>query len=253
MRLKSWGSKAAIVGSFLLGLWLMGSVRVRTQAPFLVFGSSSGSSQVVQSTANALWVSLQGGVATLTSISLGGANPASTGAIRLANNAPIVSRNVGNTADIFMTWVDGSNNLVLGGGPSNSQTASWYITAGAGNLFDNGTHVLQVGGQINLGATLAISAIAPTITSGFGSGTAGTLVTGSTAFNFRITVGTNAGGTTGVIGLPAATNFWNCKLADQNTPLDVTNQTGSTLSSATFTSTVAWTTGDILIGGCTAS
>lgn len=72
MRLKSWGSKAAIVGSFLLGLWLMGSVRVRTQAPFLVFGSSSGSSQVVQSTSNALWVSLQGGSVTTIPFTING-------------------------------------------------------------------------------------------------------------------------------------------------------------------------------------
>jgi len=35
--------------------------RVQTQAPFLVFGSNSGTAQAVNSTSNALWVSLQGG------------------------------------------------------------------------------------------------------------------------------------------------------------------------------------------------
>ena len=102
----------------------------------------------------------------------------------------------------------------------------------------------------NLAGAPAVVSTAPTVTSGFGSGVAGTIVSGSTAFAFRVTVGTNAGGTTGVIGLPTATTFWNCFANDQTTPLDLTRQTSSTVSSVTFTTTVAWTTGDIIIVLC---
>lgn len=103
---------------------------------------------------------------------------------------------------------------------------------------------------LNLAGAPAVVSTAPTVTSGFGSGTPGTIVTGSTAFAFRVTVGTNAGGTSGVIGLPTATTFWNCFMSDQTTPLDITRQTSSSASSATFTTTVAWTTGDVLLGIC---
>ena len=94
---------------------------------------------------------------------------------------------------------------------------------------------------------------APTITSGFGDGgaTAPAIVTGSTSTAFRITVGDGAADTAGVIGLPTATNFWNCDIWDQTTPLDVTRQTASTTTAVTFTTTIAWTAGDVLIGRCT--
>ncbi len=61
MRLKSWASNGIVALSFLLGLGLIGGARVQTQSPFLVFGSSSGSSQVIKATSNALWVAIQGG------------------------------------------------------------------------------------------------------------------------------------------------------------------------------------------------
>jgi hypothetical protein len=110
-----------------------------------------------------------------------------------------------------------------------------------------------LGTGVYLGAAPAVIATAPTVTSGFGSGSAGTVVSGSTTFSFRITVGTNAGGTTGVIGLPTATTFWNCDLRDMTTVADLTNMTASTVNAATFTATVAWTTGDVLQGGCKGS
>lgn len=106
---------------------------------------------------------------------------------------------------------------------------------------------------LRLAGAPAVVSTAPTVTSGFGSGTAGVPIAGSTAFAFRIIVGTNAGGTTGVLGLPTATTFWNCWITDRSNPADLTRQTSDTVSSATFTTTIAWTTGDVLIGSCVGS
>jgi hypothetical protein len=146
----------------------------------------------------------------------------------------------GSTADPNGSVIDtGSSRLGPGvtafgnGGPSNT----------------SGTVALSA---INLGAVLAISGTAPTVTSGFGT-TPGTIVGGSTTLTFRVLVGAGAATTAGVIGLPTATTFWNCWLYDQTTPLDITRQTASTTASASFTATIGWTAGDILIGGCTGS
>lgn len=62
MRLKSWASNIALAVVAVVAIGIVTGIHVRTQAPFLVFGSSSGSSQVIKSTANALWVSLQAAV-----------------------------------------------------------------------------------------------------------------------------------------------------------------------------------------------
>lgn len=62
MRLKSWASNLTLVLAAVMAIGLVTGINVRTQAPFLVFGSSSGSSQVIKSTSNALWVSIQGTV-----------------------------------------------------------------------------------------------------------------------------------------------------------------------------------------------
>ena len=82
-------------------------------------------------------------------------------------------------------------------------------------------------GSLSLAGAPAILSTAATVSSGFGSGTAGTIVSGSTSFVIRVTVGTNAGGTTGVLGLPTATTFWNCFATDMNNPADLTRQTSS--------------------------
>lgn len=66
MRFKSWASKALTIGILAAGFWLGGSLRVTGQAPFLLFGNSSGTAQVIKSTSNALWVSVSGVLGTLT-------------------------------------------------------------------------------------------------------------------------------------------------------------------------------------------
>lgn len=61
---KSWASKAVNVfigATFVLAALMASHAHVQTQAPFLVFGQSSGSAQVIKATSNALWASIQGG------------------------------------------------------------------------------------------------------------------------------------------------------------------------------------------------
>lgn len=93
---------------------------------------------------------------------------------------------------------------------------------------------------------------APTISGFAGSGPSAAVVAGSNTAAWRITVGGTAPGTTGTITLPTATTGWNCWVVDQTTPLDITRQTSSTTGSVVITSTIAWTAGDTLVGGCAA-
>jgi hypothetical protein len=106
------------------------------------------------------------------------------------------------------------------------------------------------------GSIVATTAV-PTISSGFGTGASVSLNNGT--WSFRINVGTGGTATSGVIGLPAATNGWNCK-ADDITTLSTTvfetRQTGSSTTTATLGnfSTAgtagAWVANDILAVQC---
>jgi hypothetical protein len=116
-------------------------------------------------------------------------------------------------------------------------------------------------GTILLGADLAFSSAAPTISSGFGTGPS---VTAGTAAAFRVDVGTGGTASDGVIALPTATNGWNCEVENLTaTTANIGNIRTVQLSSTTTTATVesqtvntgaaaAWTAGDILALSCTA-
>jgi hypothetical protein len=105
---------------------------------------------------------------------------------------------------------------------------------------------------------LLISATAPTISSGFGTGPSIPSNNGTAAFN--INVGTGGAATTGVIGLPAATTGWIVFCSDittQNATVDKTQQIGAgsttTVTVGNFTDlgvAGAWAASDIL--ACTA-
>jgi hypothetical protein len=113
-------------------------------------------------------------------------------------------------------------------------------------------------GTLLQAANLLISEIAPTISSGFGSTASITTNNGTAAF----TVNVGGGGTasSGVIGLPTATNGWNCWAVDLTNPTGGggynVKQTAGTASSAELTgyntsgSVTAWTAGDILSVSC---
>jgi|HubBroStandDraft_6_1064221.scaffolds.fasta_scaffold00599_28 hypothetical protein len=104
---------------------------------------------------------------------------------------------------------------------------------------------------------MADSNTAPTISSGFGSTPSIASNNGSAAFT--INVGTGGSATSGVIGLPAATNGWvvHCDdLTTQSATVFVTKQTASATNSATIGNfntsgtAAAWAASDIL--HCTA-
>jgi hypothetical protein len=100
---------------------------------------------------------------------------------------------------------------------------------------------------------------APTISSGFG--TSPTIPNNNGTAAFTINVGTGAVATSGVIGLPAASNGWNCYATDitataAHTTLE-TRQTASTTTTATIESqnratgaATAWAASSILRVAC---
>lgn len=112
-----------------------------------------------------------------------------------------------------------------------------------------------------LGANLALSSAAPTISAGFGTGAS---ITAGTSAAFRLDVGTGGTATNGTIGLPTATTGWNCSVEDLTATLgNVANARTLQISSTTTTAVVenqtvstgaalAWTASDILAVSCTA-
>lgn len=85
---------------------------------------------------------------------------------------------------------------------------------------------------------------APTISSGFG--TSPSIVAGSTAFAFRVNVGTGGAATSGVIGMPTAVNGWQAIVQDMTNNV-ATRVTATTTNSITITAATAWTASDILV------
>lgn len=105
---------------------------------------------------------------------------------------------------------------------------------------------------------LLMSGRAPTISGGFGN--TPTVLTNNGAASFRINVGTGAAAWSGTIGLPTATNQWNC----QFTVMDGGEYTKQTDSGSTSThvtvwnygtglTTTAWQPSDVIIGSCFAT
>lgn len=102
----------------------------------------------------------------------------------------------------------------------------------------------------DLSGSFFASTTAPTVSAGFGSGVAGTVTKNTGTLVVQVTVGTNAGGTTGTLTFPSAPTGWICNLQDTANTADLTRQTGYTQTTAAFSTTVAWTTGDTLVGLC---
>jgi hypothetical protein len=102
---------------------------------------------------------------------------------------------------------------------------------------------------------LLASNAAPTISSGFGVSPSITVNNGTAAF--RINVGTGGTASSGVIGLPTATNGWNCFAGDVTTPgSNNTRQSATTATTATLTNygtsgtTSPWPASDVLSVSC---
>jgi hypothetical protein len=174
------------------------------------------------------------------------------------------------------TWVFGADGSLLGAtgtyplgwlsstrmtAPTNGQFNITNSTATSGIGFDvttDGTLAVRnraqnAYGTVNalsyqVSGTTAIATTAPSVASGFGSSSAGTVTYNTGTLAVVVTVGTNAGGTTGTLTFPSAPHGWAVSLSDVTTTTDLTRQTGYTQTTAAFSTTVAWTTGDVLVG-----
>lgn len=161
-----------------------------------------------------------------------------------------------------------------------NSTADGYIAfQGGGGRFvigtntDDGVNVLQVTGnsklsgaisagtQYQVNGTLLSSTTAPTISSGFGASPS--VASNNGTATFRVNIGTGGTATGGVVGLPTASNGWNCfvsELAPNATALlSVTVVTASTTSSVTVQNDLlstgaatAWQASQVLIFHCAA-
>lgn len=131
-----------------------------------------------------------------------------------------------------------SGNIAFSGNPT---------VVGSGTLGFTGS------GSLVFSAML-MSATAPIISSGFG--TSPSIVTSNGTASFTVNVGTGGTASSGVIGLPASTNGWNCFCEDINTfstTVFRTRQTVSAQSSCTIgnfntsAAAAAWASGDTLV------
>lgn len=99
-----------------------------------------------------------------------------------------------------------------------------------------------------------VSATAPTVTSGLGTGPAPVVLANGTAA-FQITVGGStptAPTTTEFLAMPTAAHGYACSVRDVTTPADTAQQTGAVSASAvTFTWNNAPTGADVLVHNCT--
>jgi len=129
-------------------------------------------------------------------------------------------------------------------------------------LADDSGFAQLTASTVNLSASLSgtsplIFVAAPTISSGFGTSPSVASNNGTAAFT--INVGTGGTANTGVIGLPTATNGWNCYATDittNNATAFITKQTATTTTTATISNFTtagvlgAWAASDILQVSC---
>lgn len=104
---------------------------------------------------------------------------------------------------------------------------------------------------------LLLSATAPTISSGFG--TSPSIASNNGTASFTVNVGTGGTASSGVIGLPTATNGWNCTCQDTttfSTTVFLCRQTASSTTTATIgnfntsAAAAAWVASDVLNVSC---
>lgn len=113
---------------------------------------------------------------------------------------------------------------------------------------------VTINGTLNVGTgNPVISATAPTIASGFGTGAS---VSGVSTAGFQITIGTGGTASTGTLTMPTSSNRWGCMANDVTTTsasVFMTKQTGVPTNAAVtltnFSSSAAataWTAGDLI-------
>jgi hypothetical protein len=184
-----------------------------------------------------------------------------SGTLRIYGLSVFPQETVG--ALVAMTGTAGAEIYGLGA----TNLSAIFSGAGTGPRMFLTTSTPGVGdAELNLGATSTLTAAklvtgvgaalilstAPTVTSGFNTGSIG----GSNGpASFFVTVGAGGAVSTGVVGLPAASNGWNCSAQNQ-TRADLIQQTSNSATSATFTNfgttfaATNWTNGDSILISC---
>lgn len=139
-------------------------------------------------------------------------------------------------------------------------SACWRVVSGngSGQLAYSGSLVSMAGlafGATNAVGNLAFSNTAPTVTSAC---TAPTILNGNSV-SFQMDVGSACATGTVVLGLPAATNGWECGGYNKTTTASAIRQTADTTTSATLVNftvvggaSANFTSGDDLVISCTA-
>jgi hypothetical protein len=173
-----------------------------------------------------------------------------TGVRELNNPVTFLGTNhtiVGNAFSGAITLDASLNNSVIGPNVSVGALVNNAAVTQNNTVIDNNTgNSFTMFPQLTV-KTLLLSNTAPTISSGFGTSPSIVQQNGTAAF--EINVGTGGAATSGVIGLPTATNGWTCTAVDMNTNI-VTRETAFTTTSVTLTAASAWTASDKLLMQC---
>lgn len=112
--------------------------------------------------------------------------------------------------------------------------------------------------SIGIGNAQNFFAATPTVSSGFGTGAS---ILSGTATAFTLNVGTGGTASSGVVGLPTASNGWNCTCSDDTTTstnVFLCKSVPTSTSSVTLTNynnsavATAWAASDVLSVRCTA-
>lgn len=149
-------------------------------------------------------------------------------------------------------WVVQNGVMTFNGAVKVNGTTTITGTTTVASLSTTGNGIAITGtGSLFLVNTMLFNAVAPTISSGFGSTPSASITSSNGSATFRVNVGGGGVATSGVIGLPTATTGWNCIAVDMTTNV-VTRQTASATNTATLTAASAWGAQDILLLQCEA-
>ena len=166
----------------------------------------------------------------------------------LTSNGTTTITAAGNFSAANLASTGGSTNVIAGPVQSSYGSYPAFYSSAAGAGFQ----ITGSGGAFGLVNKFAFNT-APTISSGFG--TTPSIAANNGSFAFTINVGTGGVATTGVIGLPAATNGWALSimnLSDNTATVFLTKQTATTTTTATIGNydaagaAAAWTASNIL-------
>lgn len=173
-----------------------------------------------------------------------------TGGVRSFNFNSTAGRLEGVTGTPFLQLDNAAGSCLNYTGAQLCVASNQVIMAGTSGLNLNATMPLNIANR------LVLSGATPTISSGFGT-TPSVTVGVTTAF--RVNVGTGGVASSGVIGLPTATNGWNCTCNDITTTsatVFLCKQTANTTTTVTvgnFTNAGAagaWAASDIVAVSC---